>query len=42
MEIVGHVTEEAAKELEISSAIPVIAGGGDGACADIGAGTVYF
>lgn len=40
MEIVGHVTEEAAKELGIPSGIPVIAGGGDGACADIGAGNV--
>jgi xylulokinase len=37
-EVVGKVTEEAARQLNIISGIPVIAGGGDGACANIGAG----
>jgi xylulokinase len=37
-EVAGKVTEEAARQLNIISGIPVIAGGGDGACANIGAG----
>jgi xylulokinase len=37
-DIAGKVTGEAARCLGISAGIPVIAGGGDGACASIGAG----
>ena len=40
MDIVGHLTGEAARVLGLTEGIPVIAGGGDGACADIGAGNV--
>jgi xylulokinase len=37
-DVVGNVTDAAARELDIASGIPVIAGGGDGACANVGAG----
>ncbi len=40
MDIVGHLTKESAEILGLTEGIPVIAGGGDGACADIGAGNV--
>lgn len=39
-EIVGMVTPVAAREMGISSGIPVIAGGGDGACGSAGAGNI--
>jgi xylulokinase len=35
---IGRVSPEAARALGIPSGIPVIAGGGDGACANVGAG----
>jgi xylulokinase len=37
-EIIGRVTKTAALALGISPGVPVIAGGGDGACANVGAG----
>ena len=37
-DVAGKTTEAAARELDIPSGIPVIAGGGDGACANVGAG----
>jgi xylulokinase len=37
-DVVGRVTREAASALGISPGIPVVAGGGDGACANVGAG----
>lgn len=40
MDIVGKLTKESAGILGLAEGIPVIAGGGDGACADIGAGNV--
>lgn len=40
MEVVGRLKAEAAKILGLTEGIPVVAGGGDGACADIGAGNV--
>ena len=40
IEIVGFLTKQSALSLGLTDGIPVIAGGGDGACADIGAGNV--
>lgn len=37
-DVVGKLTAEAARALGIPGGIPVIAGGGDGACANVGAG----
>ena len=37
-EIAGHLTEEAACHLGLRAGIPVSVGGGDGACANVGAG----
>jgi xylulokinase len=37
-DVVGRVTEQAARDLNVLGDIPVIAGGGDGACANVGAG----
>lgn len=39
-DIVGSVTERSAKELGLASGIPVIAGGGDGACGSAGAANI--
>ncbi len=39
-DIVGGLCEDAAKELGLAPAIPVTAGGGDGACGNVGAGLV--
>ncbi len=39
-DIVGKVTSQSSKELGIPCGIPVIAGGGDGACGSAGAGNV--
>lgn len=39
-EVVGNVTEEIAKELEIPNTVKVVAGAGDNAAAAIGTGTV--
>ena len=39
-QVVGHLREEAAKALGLPAGIPVIAGGGDGACGNVGAGAV--
>ncbi len=41
MEIVGRTTNKSAAALGLMEGIPVIAGGGDGACSDIGAGNVH-
>ncbi len=38
IDVVGSVTEQAGRELGLPSGIPVVAGGGDGACANVGAG----
>ncbi len=40
IDVVGHVTEEAAKECGLLAGTPVVAGGGDGVCATVGAGSV--
>lgn len=40
MDIAGYLKPESAEALGLAGGIPVIAGGGDGACADIGAGNV--
>jgi len=37
-DVVGHVNKESAELLGIKSGVPVIAGGGDGACSNVGAG----
>ena len=37
-EVIGRLTEEAARELGLTAGIPVCAGGGDGACSNVGAG----
>ena len=37
-DVVGKVTKQAAESLNLQEGIPVIAGGGDGACASIGSG----
>lgn len=39
-DVVGRITEESANKLGIMSGIPVIAGGGDGACGSAGAANV--
>lgn len=39
-DVVGKVTEESARAMGIPAGIPVIAGGGDGACGSAGAGNV--
>lgn len=39
-EVVGNVTEEIAKELEITNTVKIVAGAGDNAAAAIGTGTV--
>ncbi len=39
-DIVGTLSKSAADELGITAGIPVVAGGGDGACATVGAGVV--
>jgi xylulokinase len=38
IDVIGRISKTAGAELGISDGIPVIAGGGDGACANIGAG----
>jgi xylulokinase len=40
VDVVGAVSEEGGAALGLPSGIPVVAGGGDGACASIGAGAV--
>lgn len=40
LEVVGELTVNSAKELGLVSGIPVVVGGGDGACAACGAGVV--
>ena len=40
LEVVGELTQEASSELELPPGIPVVIGGGDGACAACGAGVV--
>jgi xylulokinase len=39
-DIVGHVTSQAAEATGLAAGTPVVAGGGDGACAGVGAGVV--
>ncbi len=39
-DVVGKVTHEASRALALPSGIPVVAGGGDGSCASVGAGAV--
>lgn len=39
-DIVGHVTEEAARATGLAAGTPVVIGGGDGSCAATGAGAV--
>jgi len=39
-DVVGKLTREAAEALGLSAGIPVVAGGGDGSCASVGAGAV--
>lgn len=39
-DVIGYITEEAAKYLGISSGIPVVAGGGDQMCGAVGLGIV--
>lgn len=39
-DVVGHLSDTAAAELGLTAGIPVTAGGGDGACANTGAGLV--
>jgi xylulokinase len=38
---IGHVTAEAAAETGLMAGTPVVIGGGDGACATVGAGSVH-
>ncbi|MFC2030944.1 xylulokinase [Chloroflexota bacterium] len=38
--VIGHVTTEAAAETGLLTGTPVVIGGGDGACATVGAGSV--
>lgn len=40
-DVVGHVTQAAATVLGLPTGIPVIAGGGDGACGSAGAGNLH-
>lgn len=40
IDVVGHVTKEAGEACSIMSGIPVVCGGGDGACATLGAGSI--
>ncbi|MBC7320470.1 xylulokinase [bacterium] len=40
LEVVGELTREASSELDLPSGIPIVVGGGDGACAACGAGVV--
>ena len=40
-DIIGKLSRQSASEMGLSSGIPVIAGGGDGSCANIGAGVVH-
>ena len=37
-EVIGQLTAEAASQLGLKQGIPVVAGGGDGCCANVGAG----
>jgi len=39
-DVVGHVLPSVAEELGLPAGVPVVAGGGDGACASVGAGSV--
>ncbi|MBN1675656.1 MAG: FGGY-family carbohydrate kinase [Kiritimatiellae bacterium] len=39
-DIIGHLSRAAARALNLPSGIPVVAGGGDGACATAGSGSV--
>ncbi len=39
-DIVGHLSEKAAKDMNLPSGIPLVAGGGDGQCAAAGAGII--
>jgi xylulokinase len=39
-DVVGYVTPSAAEECGLAAGTPVVAGGGDGACATVGAGSV--
>lgn len=40
-DVVGKVTAQCARELGLMSGIPVIAGGGDGACGSAGSGNIH-
>lgn len=40
IDVIGGITVEAAKEIGLPAGIPVVLGGGDGACASVGAGSV--
>jgi xylulokinase len=40
-DVVGQLTREAAQALDLPAGIPVVAGGGDGSCASVGAGAVH-
>jgi xylulokinase len=39
-DVVGKLTKEAARDLDLTAGIPVVAGGGDGSCASAGAGAL--
>lgn len=39
-DVVGKLTQKAAQALDVPAGIPVVAGGGDGSCASVGAGAV--
>jgi xylulokinase len=39
-DVVGELTAEAAREMNLRPGIPVVAGGGDGVCAGVGVGSV--
>lgn len=39
--VIGHVTSQAAAETGLLAGTPVVIGGGDGACATVGAGSVF-
>ncbi|MDZ4768460.1 MAG: xylulokinase [Chloroflexota bacterium] len=41
VDVIGTVTPGAAEQVGLSAGTPVVIGGGDGACAGVGAGSVY-
>ena len=41
MDLVGAITKQAAADLGLKEGIPVIAGGGDGSCSNLGSGNVH-